>query len=116
MMQYYDRTKITEEPARVLAHRKPRITSPMEAKIKNIMNPGEWVDTYAITARLGFYPQSRYFGAIVKILNPMIEDGQIEAKPGNLNTPFYRLVAPVICAESIQSEQRGERFSLRRMK
>jgi hypothetical protein len=25
-------------------------------------------------------------------------------------------IAPVICAESIQAEQRGERFSLRRMK
>ena len=49
MMQHYDRTKITEEPARVLVHRKPRI-------------------------------------------------------------------APVICAETIQAEQREERFSLRRMK
>lgn len=25
-------------------------------------------------------------------------------------------IAPVICAESIQAEQRGEKFSLRRMK
>jgi len=51
MMQFIDRSKITEEPItpRVLVHRKPRI-------------------------------------------------------------------APVICAETIQAEQRGERFSLRRMK
>lgn len=49
MMDFIDRTKITEETARVLVHRKPRIE-------------------------------------------------------------------PVICAESIQAEQRGERFSLRRMK
>jgi len=31
MMQHYDRTKITEEPARVLVHRKPRIAPVIDA-------------------------------------------------------------------------------------
>ena len=32
MMQHYDRTKITEEPARVLVHRKPRIAPVIDAE------------------------------------------------------------------------------------
>lgn len=77
-MQHYDRNTITEEQ-----------------KIKAVMNPGEWADLYAITARLGYHPQSRYFGAVTKVLNQMVSNGEIETKRGNLPTPFYRLIMPV---------------------
>ena len=67
-----------------------------EQNILSVMNKNEWVDLYAITARMGYHPQSRYFGMITRKINPMVRAGKIECKNGNLKTPFYRLVNPVI--------------------
>ena len=82
MMQHYNRTSITEEQ-----------------KIIAVMNPNEWVDLYAITARLNYFPQSMYFGYVTKILNKLISNGTIETKEGNLKTPFYKLTLPPVCRE-----------------
>jgi hypothetical protein len=59
-----------------------------------VMPENEWCDLYAITARLGYYPQSRYFGHVTKNINKLIKIGAVISKPGNLTTPLYKRVLP----------------------
>jgi hypothetical protein len=61
-------------------------------EVKAVMNCGEWCDLYAITARLGYHPQSRYFGHVSKILSELIDSGDVVTKSGNLKTPMYKRV------------------------
>jgi hypothetical protein len=60
--------------------------------VLSLMNNGEWCDLYAITARLNYHPQSRYFGHVSKLLSELINSGDVITKSGNLKTPMYKKV------------------------
>jgi hypothetical protein len=65
---------------------------PAPGDILSVIPNNDWCDLYAITARVGYYPQSASFGYVTKELNKLIKTGDVISKPGNLKTPMYKRV------------------------